>query len=589
MERQHAARGFTVAVLVGAVLSGLSLALTFAPWRGPAWLTVDNVSILAQLLAACCAVVVATTSRDRIRWCWALLATMVAMYAAGDVLWLVYGGADGAPPILSVADLLYLLALVPGVLGLLTYPVTRGLRATLGPVLLDAGVLGCSALLASQVFVFGEVISAFGSGRTAVMLLVYPVTDVMLTCLVLLLLLRSVGEARIDVVLLGLTFAAYTLADNGYALALARGTDYSEHLTAVAYVLAPVFLGLAALASQAFPTSTRTLRRQLSGTWAPVLPDLMALSALSVSLMWWLEDGVAALLATTLLLLTGVRQLTSIRQAQRWRLELEHRVRERSAEVVALSERHRRLESMKYSFVTAVSHELRTPLTAIRGSLEVLDDGDAGSLPPSAQRVVAVAARGTRRLQRLVEDIIDLERLESGKFGFRPAPQELHLLFRDVAESLAPIADTAGIRLVVREVPHQVLGDADRIQQALVNLIGNAVKFTPAGGRIVLDAHRSGEDVEVTVRDQGRGIPADQLEAIFERFHQVDAELDTAKGGTGLGLTITRHIIEGHGGRIWVESAPHEGTTFHFTLPALGAGTRPSPDDGPRRLADTLG
>ena len=180
-----------------------------------------------------------------------------------------------------------------------------------------------------------------------------------------------------------------------------------------------------------------------------------------------------------------------------------------------------------------------------------------------------MAARGTLRLQRLVEDIIDLERLESGEFGFRPAPQQLHQIFRDVAESLAPIAETAGIHLVVRAVHHQVLCDDDRVQQALVNLVGNAVKFTPPGGAVVLDATRRGTDVEVTVRDQGRGIPADQLDAVFERFHQVDTEGDTAKGGTGLGLTITRHIVESHGGRIWVESAPHEGTTFHFTLPAL--------------------
>ena len=293
------------------------------------------------------------------------------------------------------------------------------------------------------------------------------------------------------------------------------------------------------------------------------------------------------MLAGAVLLLTGVRQVTSTRQAQRWRLELERRIQERTAEVAAITERHRQLETMKYSFVSAVSHELRTPLTAIRGSLEVLDDGDAGLLPPPAQRVVSVAARGTKRLSRLVEDIIDLERLESGRFGFRPAAQDLHLLLFDAAESLTPLARASGIDLVVREVHVDVLCDGDRVLQALTNLVGNAVKFTPPGGTIELDVTVRDDEAEVTVRDDGRGIPADQLAAVFDRFHQVDEELDQAKGGTGLGLTITRHVVEGHGGRIWVESELGEGTSFHFTLPRVaGERGRQAPEE-PQQLAGT--
>lgn len=250
---------------------------------------------------------------------------------------------------------------------------------------------------------------------------------------------------------------------------------------------------------------------------------------------------------------------------------LEWRLRERAMEVAEITERHRQLEALKYTFVSAVSHELRTPLTAIHGSLELLEDGDAGDLPPDAARVVSVAARGTRRLSRLVEDIIDLERLESGTFGFYPATHDLHALLLETVESLTPLSDAGDVNLVLVETYQDVYCDRDRLQQALTNLVGNAIKFTSPGGSIHLETVRTGDEVEVTVRDEGRGIPAEQLEAVFDRFHQVDTKADQAKGGAGLGLAITRHIIEAQGGRIWVESDYGTGTAFRFTLPLAHA------------------
>jgi len=265
----------------------------------------------------------------------------------------------------------------------------------------------------------------------------------------------------------------------------------------------------------------------------------------------------------------AIRGLTWRHERARHALQetLEQRLRERAEEIARVTERHRQLEAMKYSFVTSVSHELRTPLTAIHGSLEILEDGDAGPLSPAVGRIVSVAARGTRRLARLVEEVIDLERLESGRFGFHPAPHDLHALLLNGVESLAPLAERAGVELVLHETHADVLCDGDRVLQALVNLVGNAIKFTPLGGSIHLFSVRRDEEVEVTVRDNGRGIPAEQLGDVFQRFHQVDSEADQAKGGAGLGLTITRHIIEAQGGRIWVDSEYGNGTTFCFTLP----------------------
>ena len=290
-EHQHAL--LLPACVAAVALVGL-VGATVDRWVPPrlSWVNADNLAILAEVAAAVCCWVAGLRGRGRLRACWWLLGAMVALYAAGDVLWVVLANAAGTPPLLSVADSLYLVALVPGALGLVLYPVTRGWRSALGPVLLDVAVLGSSVILASQVFVFREVLDAVSAGD-AFILLVYPVTDLLLACLVLILMLRSVGDPRLDVVLLGLTFLTYALADNGYALAFVRGTDQTEGLVAAAYLAAPLFLAAAALASVASSRESRRLEQRISATWPVVLPDLAALAALAVSVVWWLEDTVS--------------------------------------------------------------------------------------------------------------------------------------------------------------------------------------------------------------------------------------------------------------------------------------------------------
>jgi len=234
------------------------------------------------------------------------------------------------------------------------------------------------------------------------------------------------------------------------------------------------------------------------------------------------------------------------------------------------------VEQMKQQFVGSVSHELRTPLTSIRGVLEMLSDGDAGELPELAHGLIATAQRGSERLSRLVNDIIDVEKLASGDFGLVPRPTDIPTLVGDAIASLEGLAAGAGVQLRTGELAGRALCDADRVEQALVNLIGNAVKFSPERGTVLVSAIADDVEVLVSVRDCGPGIPQDQLATIFERFHQVNATDATEKGGTGLGLTITRSIIERHGGRIWAESAHGAGSLFSFTLPLA-----PDPDPGP--------
>jgi len=226
------------------------------------------------------------------------------------------------------------------------------------------------------------------------------------------------------------------------------------------------------------------------------------------------------------------------------------------------------VERLKDEFISVVGHELRTPLTSIRGSLGLLEGGVAGELPAEAAEMVGIARSNTDRLVRLVTDILDIERIEAGGAALERRPVETGELLDSARRVLQAVADGADVGLRVEAGAGTVLADPDRIVQALTNLVGNAIKFSPAGTEVTLSASRDGEEVRFTVRDQGRGIPKDNLEAIFERFRQVDASDRREKGGTGLGLAIARAIVAEHGGRIWAESEPGAGAAFHFTLPA---------------------
>jgi PAS domain S-box-containing protein len=228
----------------------------------------------------------------------------------------------------------------------------------------------------------------------------------------------------------------------------------------------------------------------------------------------------------------------------------------------------RALDRMKDEFISTVSHELRTPLTSLRGALGLLRGGALEERPEKSQQMLAIALNNTDRLVRLVNDILDLERISSGK-------SELHLtnvraedLLRRAASSYQAEPPEAGAQILFAPTDVSVWADPDRVLQVLRNLLSNAIKFSTSEGEIRM-AVRSFDDNEALfeVRDQGRGIPADKLENIFDRFQQGDASDSRALGGTGLGLTICRRIINQHGGRIWATSAPGEGTTVHFTLP----------------------
>ena len=232
----------------------------------------------------------------------------------------------------------------------------------------------------------------------------------------------------------------------------------------------------------------------------------------------------------------------------------------------------RALDRMKDEFISTVSHELRTPLTSLRAALGLVTGGALLSRPAKMQQMLEIALDNTDRLVRLVNDILDLERISSGKSELQLSMCSVDDLLLRASALQQAAAAKANIQINCTPSHTRVWADADRILQTLTNLISNAIKFSPSESDIHLTA-RTVDNNEVTleVSDHGRGIPADKLESIFERFQQVDASDSRAMGGTGLGLAICRSIVSQHGGRIWATSKPAQLTTFHFTLP-----TRPS-------------
>jgi PAS domain S-box-containing protein len=235
---------------------------------------------------------------------------------------------------------------------------------------------------------------------------------------------------------------------------------------------------------------------------------------------------------------------------------------------VNVSER-RKVDRLKDEFASVVGHELRTPLTSIRASLGLLAGGVLGELPAEAASVLELAVDNTDRLVRLINEILDLERLESGAPAFEMSPHPAAEIVAAAVAVVEPIAAQGEIGIEVEVGDDVVRADRDRVVQTLVNLLGNAVKFSPRGATVTVRAVRQGTQLAVQVSDRGRGVPSEQQDAIFDRFVQVDASDARDRGGTGLGLAIARRIVEGHGGRIGVTSNAGEGATFSFTLPAV--------------------
>lgn len=249
--------------------------------------------------------------------------------------------------------------------------------------------------------------------------------------------------------------------------------------------------------------------------------------------------------------------------------ELEARIKERTKELADALEELKIISKMKSDFVSAVSHELRTPLTSIKGYASILIEGKAGNIPDFVKERLEKINKHSDGLVRLINDLLDIARIESGKVEMKFETENIKDIVENVADLLSPQIKEKQIRLTL-EIPDtlaKVCIDHSQIERVLINLVGNALKFTPEKGNITVRAKETNEKIQIDVQDTGIGIPEDAKEKIFSEFYRVDNLINQSLKGSGLGLTLVKYIIEAHKGRIWVESQPDKGSCFSFTLP----------------------
>ncbi len=272
------------------------------------------------------------------------------------------------------------------------------------------------------------------------------------------------------------------------------------------------------------------------------------------------------------LLFAFIRAQRSIRELAQ---QLTYAREEQYQNKIQLSQRSE-LDNLKDEFISTVSHELRTPLTSIRGALGLLSSGVIGDVDAKAQNLLRIAVTNTDRLIRLINDILDLERMESGRAPLQIRRCSLRELALQAIESMTGMADASTVHLELAPLtPTQAAsaealffdGDSDRILQVLTNLLSNAIKFSPAASTVRIFTEATADSILFKVADEGRGIPPEQLDTIFDRFQQVEPSDARQKGGTGLGLAICRSIVQQHCGSIWAQRNLGPGTTLYVMLP----------------------
>ena len=264
-----------------------------------------------------------------------------------------------------------------------------------------------------------------------------------------------------------------------------------------------------------------------------------------------------------LLTLFAQHAATAIQEAR-----LFHLATEQTARLGAVNAELHRANQHKSEFLANMSHELRTPLNSILGFSQLLLEGDGGALAPEQRQDVEIISQNGRHLLSLINDLLDISKLEAGKAQLHRGEVDMAALVSECVDSVSSLAKTKHLELTgtVSEEVGTIFADGPKLKQVLLNLIGNAIKFTETGGvRVAVELQ--GTDLRVAVRDTGIGVPSEDVERIFESFQQGNSGMSGKYQGTGLGLAISRRLVEMHGGRIWVKSSPGQGSTFSFTIP----------------------
>ncbi|MBM7797565.1 PAS domain S-box-containing protein [Microlunatus panaciterrae] len=689
--------------MVAAVLAVLFLPAVLSA-RSRAMVSDITLIPLATAVALSCAWR-ARHAPPRARQAWWLLAVSGLMFALAEICWFILHHLIAVSSDPSLADVLYLGALVPAAAALVVFPVPRHTGSERIPTLLGGLVVGGAALFISRALALTVIVpAASGSWLQQAVYLAYPIADVVLAALALIVLVRAGSRSLLHLGLLVAGFISYAAADTSYAYQSALDTYVAGSPLDLGWAVAYVLFTLAALA----PTASRELpedapagdARYTAFSSLVVYVPLLAAVLVATARPSPIVDPVLIVTGPAILVVFGVRQALLAAENSRLRRHRERQVEQlqlRSTELRRLALQNQRIiqsvvdgvfgvdadgritfvnaracemlgreqstllgasedqvvaasaadgsagnplrtalltgavsvsagarflrpdgttfpvelavgpvvegetitgavvvfrdvsarravEKMKNEFVSVVSHELRTPLTSIRGALGLMAGGMGGPLNERGQRMVSLALESSERLTRLIEDMLDLERMESGTLALSVESCDVAQLLETAQAEVRALAAEHQVTVETTEAAGSVQADPDRVVQTLTNLLSNAIKFSPAGGKVRLAATPIGTMVEFAVRDQGRGVPPSKVDRIFERFEQVDSSDSRDLGGTGLGLTISRDIVRLHGGTIWVESELGHGSTFRFTLPISAPEPVPAPvEASPRR------
>jgi signal transduction histidine kinase len=501
------------------------------------------------------------TAAERLPWL--LFAVGITTQVLGDLVFAIYEvGFDREPPTPSIADVFYVAGYPLIAAGILLLARRHGLAAT-RPVVLDGAVLLLGAALVQWVL--------FVDPYPLTTDMIYPVLDVILFVGLVNVLLAT-GGASTSYRLLAIAIACWMLGDEFYAMHRSgyQSSDWIDALWLSAYV----FWGAAAL-EPSVARVRRIDRRRLPRLGIPRLVVLGSalLVGPALAIFEQARDGetqpyvIAAVTAVIALLVlvrlagvvrAGERARRAERSARREAVRAHQQLRVQNEQLVEL-------DRMKDEFVSSITHELRTPLTSITGYVEVLREGERDD---RRRGYLEIVERNSDRLLGLVSDLLFAARLQEGRFELAQDAIDLRVLVEHAVESARPRAEVAGVELHAdtSQVP-PVVGEAARLAQLLDNLVSNAIKFTPAGGKVGVWLEARGDVVHIEVSDTGLGITEEEREHLFERFFRTQTALERQIQGTGLGLYISKAIAEAHGGRIGVESSEGEGTTFVVELP----------------------
>ncbi|MBV8080436.1 MAG: HAMP domain-containing histidine kinase [Actinobacteria bacterium] len=505
------------------------------------------------------------------RRAWECFAVGLICEVAGDTISSVYELSQGHdPPVPSIADAFYLSGYPLLALGVFLLLRGRGGTTTL-PSIIDALTICISSATVQWIFFVEPYFHVqLGNGQRAVSM-AYPSLDVLLFAALAQLLL-GVGGRRPSYRLLIASVALWVAGDEIYALTAGH---YAAGSWVDSFWLASyVAWGGAALALMAEPRPLPVERRTVPRlTRARVVVLSVALLAIPAALLVEQARGrqphtiAAAIGATLLAVMIMLRMGGLVRVVERARLDersARHDAELAGRQIEAQNAELRELDRLKDEFLSSVSHELRTPLTSIAGYVELLLEG----AKEEERSHLEVVERNASRLLGLVSDLLFAARLQSGRLALDAGAVDLRELAAQAVESARPPADTAGVALTahLRDVP-AVRGESDRLAQLIDNLISNAIKFTGHGGSVDVSVAAAGDVVRVEVADTGIGLSDDDRAHLFERFFRAPGALDRQIPGTGLGLYISKAIVDAHEGRISVGSTPSGGTSFVVELP----------------------